>query len=103
MNIHLKNSILRSVVVFFLFTTTLFANQDRLFRGIKKGSLGRVKKAIEQGADVTKPDKQGLTALHWAVLHNNKRIVNFLINKTKARMGTTYLRFITENKTAFLK
>ena len=98
MTIHLKNPILRSVVVFFLFTTTLFANQNLLFIGVKDKNLDYVKRALAQGADVTKPDEQELTALHWAVLYSAEHIVNFLINKTKARMGTIYLRFIAEKK-----
>ena len=103
MNTHLKNFTLRSVVVFFLFTTTLFANQDLLFKGIKEGNLHVVKQAITDGADVTKPDDQDLTALHWAVFHDNVNIFNFFINKTKVKTVAINHGFIAENKAAFLK
>ena len=103
MNIHLKNSTLHSVVLFFLCTTTIFANQDLLFQGVKKGNLDVVRQALAQGADVTKPDEDGMTALHWATFHNYEHIVNFLINETKSRMATINSRFVSENKNAWVK
>ena len=63
--------------LYFLLLTSLFTTicsagnkssrtreKELLFESVKSGNLEGVKQAIEQSADVTQPDEQGLTALH---------------------------------------
>ena len=101
MNSLKKNSLFFSAIsILFLSISTLFANQELLFKGVKESNLHIVKQAIDQGADVTKPGEQGLSALHWAVFYGNEQIVDCLIKEIKywRKSVQTPARSITANK-----
>jgi len=76
-----------------------------LHGALQLGNLARVKALLEQGADVNAKDKQGKTALFYAVENNHKDIVELLIAKgadvnAKEDGGYTplYYAFWSKNK-----
>ena len=46
------------------------------------GAIERLKYLVDnEQLDVTKPDKEDITLLHWAAINNRKEIVVFLLKK----------------------
>jgi len=52
---------------------------NMLLSAAKVGRLDYVKMAVAKGADLNTRDRNGGTALHWAVYYNHKEIVEFLL------------------------
>ncbi|XP_063044978.1 putative palmitoyltransferase ZDHHC13 [Engraulis encrasicolus] len=48
------------------------------------GILDRCKELIEAGYDVTQPDKENVTLLHWAAINNRLELVKYFISKGSA-------------------
>ena len=61
-----------------------------------RGDEAAIQKLVEQHADVNAPQGDGATALHWAVFHSNKEMVDLLLHaganpKAANREGATPL------------
>ena len=52
-----------------------------LFEAARYGDFARVKFLVQQGADVTAPDKHGRSPLHFAVMSGKLEIVEFLVER----------------------
>ena len=52
---------------------------NMLISAAKAGRLDYVKMAVAKGADLNTQDRNGGTALHWAVYYNHKDVVEFLL------------------------
>ncbi len=65
---------------------------------VERGDKAAAQKLIDQRADVNLAQNDGATALHWAVFHSDKAMVDLLLkagaNPTKAKSASTVLRLI---------
>jgi len=99
----LFTSILLSIISI-LFLIDCDKNESTLIDSCKKGRLADVKRLLDEGADVNTTDKDGNTALKWAIYYRHLDVVKFLLNcgadvnpKNKdghtALMATAYVGF----------
>eukprot|EP00439_Symbiodinium_sp_Y106_P023645 s2090_g2.t3 len=51
-----------------------------LIKAAERGDLGRLRRQLKQGADITWADADGLTALHWAARSGKEAIVELLLS-----------------------
>ena len=91
------------VAVFLLLPFAGFgAGPSEVADAAMRGDSVAARKLIEQHADVNAPQADGATALHWAVFHSNKEMVDLLLragaNATAAnREGSTPLWLASVN------
>ncbi len=53
-----------------------------IVKATQYGAFDRVRQIIqEEGRDVTTPDDENVTLLHWAAINNRKEISNYLIKQ----------------------
>ncbi|CAE7486376.1 Kidins220, partial [Symbiodinium necroappetens] len=56
------------------------ATPASLIKAAERGDLGRLRRQLKQGADITWADADGLTALHWAARSGKDAVVELLLS-----------------------
>jgi ankyrin repeat protein len=77
------------VGVLFSAAAVSFASEARLADAAKLDDLERVRALLAQGADVTFPAGDGMTALHWAARNGNQQMAEVLIRAGASVEATT--------------
>ena len=75
---------------------------DDLFDAANRGDLKKVKRLLNEGADVNAKDEDGWTPLHWAAYYGHLNVVKLLVDRgadvnAKSKAGETPLHWAAAN------